>query len=141
MIGDFLYLLSDMEARSAPVLQRFMNFVQFSDAAVVVDADSPAVPADKYLLLQNVVGVPTPGGAQTIVQSHLLIIDAIGTTLLILDRSPAGVGQLRLNGNQVLLAPGERIRFTSQFSAGAVANTCSVHVIGIFLPKGNLQLR
>lgn len=144
MIADFLYALSEMEAASAPVLQRYRERFTLSAAAVQVTAVGTPVPRDKFCVVLCVTAETVPGAAQTDVSLVVAINDETNTfsTRIAYAFGSSTVGAfLASQFDYVLLAPGERLVAAAEFSAGANPNQVSCDAIGLYIPKGNLQLR
>lgn len=144
MIGELLYQLSQMEERSAPVIQRYVERATATQAGVTVTALTNPVPLDKYLIVSAACLLATSGAAQT---TQFLTIGmqtpglaGIGLARLV---SPSALLQQALFGQWegVLLSPGDVMTGSATFSAAANPNQITLDVIGLLIPKGNLQIR
>lgn len=143
MIADFLYALSEMEAASAPVLQRYRERFTLSAAAAQVTAVGTPVPRDKFCVVLCVTAEATEGAGETVNGMVVAINDETNTfSTRIAYASLIGTARLTSTFNFVLLAPGERLVCSGEFSPGGPsANQVSCDAIGLYIPKGNLQLR
>jgi hypothetical protein len=144
MIGEYLYQLTTKDAITAPVLQRKHKQTTASSGSVSVSATDDVTPNDKVLVVTNVSAEAISGAAQTSGDVRVVLEDDVGNSLGTIGRqtgAPLAVFSLALTGLALVLFPGERLRATGTYNAGAAANTTSITVHGFFLPKGNLQLR
>jgi hypothetical protein len=144
MIGEYLYQLTTKDAITAPVLQRKHKQTTASVGSVSVSATDDVTPNDKVLVVTNVSAEAISGAAQTSGDVRVVLEDDVGNSLGTIGRqtgAPLAVFSLALTGLALVLFPGERLRATGTYNAGAAANTTSITVHGFFLPKGNLQLR
>lgn len=147
MIGEFLYQLTAKDVISQPVLQRVTLLNGAAAAAVNVDISFPAVPGDRVFWVTHCQSAVIPGAGQIGQRLEWNVIDSVGNNLLsgpAITFNPAlAAAQIASHSwtTELLLMPGEVLRARGVFSAGGVANTLSAAAFGIFLPKGNLQLR
>lgn len=144
MIGEFLYSLSAMEAASAPVLQRYRERVTLSAAAVTVEAIGTPVPADKFCLVLCCTAETVDGAGQTTSRLVVAINDEPRTFSCIVAHSfgsSANGSFLASQFSSVLVGPGERLVAAATFSSGVNPNQVTLDATGLYIPKGNLQLR
>jgi hypothetical protein len=144
MIGEYLYQLTTKDAITAPILQRKHKQTTAAVGSVSVSATDDVTPNDKVLVVTNVSAEAISGAAQTSGDVRVVLEDDVGNSLGTIGRqtgAPLAVFSLALTGLALVLFPGERLRATGTYNAGAAANTTSITVHGFFLPKGNLQLR
>lgn len=143
MIGEFLYALTTKDVISQPVLQRVLQRQGNSGAAVNVDALLPAVPPDRAFVVTNINGIGLAGAAQTTQRLEWNIIsEGVDiASLVVWTPNPALQNWGDHAQVDLLLMPGEQLRCRGVFSAAGASNTVSAGAVGVFLPKGNLQLR
>jgi len=145
MLGEFLYGLTQKDAITQPVLQRRIEFTFASTAALLVSVQGPIVPQDKAFLVQHVTVSANAGAGQLTVDTSVSILDSVSgaTVVAVIPPTPQTASRLSGQAMQVefLLMPGERLQAAGDFNLAGVANGVGLHVIGIYLPKGNLQLR
>lgn len=143
MLGDFLYRLTDKDAISQPVLQRGLLSGGGNVAAVNVDVLLGPIPADRVFQCTNLSAIGIGGGAQTLGRLDWVIFDGLNALVNAANWSPNP--PINTWGNSAAcdfyLWPGEYLRCRGVFSAGAIANVVSAGAIGMYLPKGTLQLR
>jgi len=145
MLGEFLYGLTPKDAITQPVLQRRLEFTFASAAALLVSAQGPIVPQDKVFLVQHIAVSANAGAGQLTVDTSVSVVDSVSGATVVAVIPPTPQTASRLSGQAVqvefLLMPGERLQAAGDFNLAGVANGLGLHVIGLYLPKGNLQLR
>lgn len=147
MIGEFLYALTGRDQQQ-PVIQRAVFRAFSSVAAAGINSDtSSAVPDDKIGIVTSLAIILGPGAAQTGRSFNVQIIDSLGNNLGLIHGDTTDPGVAAAIATQYgaqcehLLMPGERLRCSTSFNAGAAANTVSFDAVVLLLPKGNIQLR
>lgn len=146
MLGEFLYGLSLKDVQTQPVLQRRVFYQTATVAAAAFNIFEPALPNDKAMVLQSLLVAGVGGGAQTVLDADLRIMDASGVAVLVqliakMTGTAANRRELYANDLNLLVMPNERVAATINFSAAAIANTYEFSGHGIMIPRGNLQLR
>lgn len=143
-LGSQLYSLSPKELRSAPVLQRVIRREQANVALATVTLNTPPVPLEMIWHLTHLNVYTSSGAAQTTTGWRVEIEDENGNLISELWRNEGG-GAVGSRGDafdlDVLLMPRERLTLDAFFNAGAAANFASLDAIGIFMPRGTIQLR
>lgn len=145
MLGEFLYALTAKDAQTQPVIQRRVFYSTATVAAASFNLFD-TVPQDKALILQSVIVTGVGGGAQTVLDADIRIVDASATPQLILlvakmTGTAANRRELYVADLGLLVMPNERVASLLNFSAAAIANTYEFSYSGLLIPKGNLQLR
>lgn len=145
MIGEFLYALTGKEANTQPVLQRVLRRAITTIAATTATANLEPVPLELCWHVTHLNVLAGAGAAQTCSSWRVEIEDENGNFLAEVWRSipDAAAVQSRGDARQVdfILMPRERLVVDGFFSAGANPNTVSLDAFGVFMPRGNLQLR
>lgn len=147
MIGEQLYGLNLKEAVSAPVIGRpLMSQTVVLANATVQTTDLMIVPDDQILLLQDFCFVAQGGGGQTVTT---MVLRIWADTNLVVPvhflENTAGLAvasrTIARSLSNCLVMPGELVHAIATFNAGVAANTIVVSLIGLMLPRGNLQFR
>lgn len=148
MLGDFLYRLAQHEARAQPVHQRVAIGVKPSLNVALAAANVTSlpflVPADKIAIISSVLATGAAGAAQTCDRLDLsLNVNNSLDTIAQVASQLFGTLNARVTWfpNRLVLMPNESLTVFGLFNAGAAVNTVGLHVTGLLLPKGNVQLR
>jgi hypothetical protein len=142
MIGEFLYQLTAKDAITQPVIQRRFNRARVSAAATVVNVDLLPVPGEYVEVVTHINISCAAGAAQTLTRALCVVRDPQGNDIFNVFLAQSGI-QFDDRGMKVelVLFPGELLRVTGVFNAGANANAVIGNAHGYILPKGSLQLR
>jgi len=149
---EFLYTLQPQEAVSAPVAQRFTRRVLPAAAAqAAFNVEMFQCPLDKIAIVTAWSAIGAPGAAQNVSLFTARIQDDVFNVLY--EHRETTQSRFNANGAAVIegdffedtcewiIMPSERFELGITFNAGAAANTVNFHCMGIFIPKGTLQLR
>lgn len=129
-------------ANSGLVPRRFAQNFTTSAAALSVIADTPTVSLESALIVTNVILQAIAGAAQTVTAANLQI-RVLENNATIVGVSRDLPGTLEFNRTftdlELVVMPGEILRFTADFSAAANPNTAFLGVHGWVINRGNFQ--
>jgi len=146
-LGDFLYQLQHQEAVSGPAPQRGILVASAAGLAAQVDADTIPISSEVAFIIKSLSIRATPGAAQTARTFIVQQLDGANNTLAELacaNNNPAIAANINVGHSwhgEWILMPQERLRASVLFNAGAANNAVLFYVTGIYIPRGNLQLR
>jgi hypothetical protein len=144
MLGDNVYRPTERDLVTSGAAPRRLNFRTTSSlAAASVATDGPTVPTDEVWCIQQLYAQCTPGAAQTVQTMVIsLILQGVQFNELVSTTenfsATAAIVQTRSWTTEFFMMPGEILRLTSAFNAGAASNLVLMNAVGIALPRGNL---
>jgi len=144
MIGEYLYGLTEKDARTQPVLQRFTSKFTLTGLNVLLSPQFPPVPNDKIFVLTNMVVHALAGAAQTCTGWRVDIEDETGALITTIAREVGTAALERAQtyvGLNVMLMANEHLEADVNFNLAGASNEASLFACGYFIPKGNLQQR
>lgn len=137
-----VYQVDDKAAKSGYVLQRWAEYATNAATAASVATSSGATPGDRLRVLQALAFVFTAGAAQTAGTTYLVtIVGANGETRFQTSTTFTAAAVVATTFNALLewlILPGETVRVTCAFSAGANSNQVELRLLGYELPRGNV---
>lgn len=148
MLGDFLYQLTEKDARTQPVLQRRMSRQTAAAASVSLVLFTELVPNDKALLVTHLTATAISGAAQNCTAMLATVRDQANNILGQIGRPTGDLFAFAPTqvvytwpGLHCLMMPNERLQVDFTFDAGAAVNNAEFGMFGYYIPRGTLQLR
>lgn len=140
----FLYRLV---AQNTPVLQRVGRQSLSSDAAASLNATIYTCPGDMAFLLDSVDVRGSAGAAQDVQRIQFEILNPGGNVIVYrkiwwaIGEAPAALPTIFARGwtGCVMVMPGESIRCTAVFNAGGAVNSLECSILGVQIPRGDVQ--
>lgn len=124
-----------------PNVEPFYRSLQLSAAAVNPVADftlDPSEIGDRYLLVHALCAIFGPGAAQNVQEGNIKILPR-GTGPMVLKGTnavaAANVTQYVDYIGKMLLPPQSVIRANGVFNAGAAANSSTIVIVGLLIPR------
>lgn len=144
---ELLYRLQPSDDQSRLLDPWFRSNAVAVAAVDVGGAQIVVTPSDHALVLSSAVVDALGGGAQTVSQIQLTLMDPTGATAFNLARKTectngAGAAVVRNDVNwsgRIVVPPLWIIQGRAVFSAGAVANQVTVWALGMLIPRGNIE--
>lgn len=148
MLGELLFRPTERDLVAlggAPTRLSFLT--SGSGASSSINCSSGTVPTDEFWVIAGATCVITPGAAQFALFCIIDVIEPISGAQIYRPCYAAApelgatvaqqTGFARALTNAIVM-PGEAVRATGNFNAGAAANTVQMSFYGLKIPRGNL---
>lgn len=142
MIPDFLYQVPSVKDWQGGMIQFVCRQSSTTVSAAAVDIDLYEVPQDKVLAVQVLKARGNPGAGQICSSVGLRILGAEFVAIHSAPEVENATADLRVHANftgPLWVPPGSVVSAAAAFDSAVAANQLTFSVVGILIPRGNLQ--